>query len=696
MIPAYKEYSETTVWDATSGLEPAALEAKCRELLADESVTYAEARTNMICFMLDNAQIADEPHDVFPDKLRHENIGIDLRWEKRAQIAANEMKAVMDKADIHMKEYAYIADTDFGHIAPDWTFVMENGIFGTIAILEDLLAQADTDEKRTFFTCSLKCWQAIQRFALRLADKKEREGNTFAVDNLRGLASHKPATLAEAMQLTFLVYMAQTYVESTTIRGLGRLDSLYYPFYCADVAAGRLTEAEARLLLRHFLGRMPAMKVTANLPVGLCGMDADGNDATNDMTRMMLEEYDALDIYDPKFHIYYHDGIAPDVLERVFDMIRRGRNSFVFNNSPVVIRGLMNIGIAPEDARNFIILGCYEPGAMGTEVPSTCGGHVSMPKAIDYTIDKDYPDFDAFYAALKENVRMLFLECMDTIKAFEAYYDRICPAPILSATYASCREKGVDIFSGGAKYNNTSVVASSTASLVDMVLAVKKAIYDEKRATMDELRAALAANWEGYEELRYFCAEQCPKYGNGNPEADAIAADISSFIADIINGYPNGRGGVFRCGMFSVDYRYYYGSGLGATPDGRFAGEPLSKNFCACIGKDLNGVTALVNSVAKLDYSKIPDGSVLDLVLHPSAVSGEDGMTALKSLLKTYFFAGGQAIQFNVMNADTLRKAQADPQRYRNLQVRLCGWNVYFVNLPKADQDEFINQAERA
>ncbi len=696
MIPAYKGYPSTVVWDRKSGLAPKQLEAGCRERLADESVTYAEARADMICFMLDNAQLATSPDDIFADRLRHENIAIDLRWAKRHAIAENEMKAVMDKADVHMKEFSYIADTDFGHIAPDWAFLMENGIVGTIAVLGVLLAQTEDEEKRRFYTCSLKCWQAVRRFALRLADKKEAEGCAFAAGNLRGLASHKPSTLAEAMQLTFLVYAVQTNVESTTIRGLGRLDSLYYPFYRADLDAGRLTAEDARLLVRHFLGRIPAMKVTANLPIGLCGMDENGNDATNDLTRLILEEYDALDIYDPKFHIYYHDGIAPDVLARVFDMIRRGRNSFVFNNSPVVIQGLINIGIAPEDARNFIILGCYEPGAMGTEVPSTCGGHVSMPKAIDYTLEKDYSDFDAFYAALKDNIRMLFVECMDTIKAFEAYYDRICPAPLLSATFASCREKGRDIFCGGAKYNNTSVVASCTASLVDSVMAVKKAVYDDKRVTLGELRAALAANWEGYEDLRYFCAEQCPKYGNGDSEADTVTTDLSAFTADIINGYPNGRGGVFRCGMFSVDYRYYYGSGLGATPDGRLAGEPLSKNFCACIGKDKAGVTALVRSVAKIDYSKIPDGSVLDLVLHPSAVSGEDGLAAIHGLLKAYFRAGGQAIQFNVLHVDTLRKAQADPARYRNLQVRLCGWNVYFVDLSKLDQDEFINQAERA
>ena len=198
----------------------------------------------------------------------------------------------------------------------------------------------------------------------------------------------------------------------------------------------------------------------------------------------------------------------------------------------------------------------------------------------------------------------------------------------------------------------------------------------------------------GQEKLRLAVLHLPEKYGNNCARADEVAVDFADFCAGLVNNRPNGRGGVFKAALFTIDNCFKTGEKTMATPDGRKAGEPLSKNLCAVTGMDKNGITALVHSVTKFDMSKFPNGSVLDFVFHPSAVAGEDGLNAFYGILMTYFKKGGLAMHGNVFNADDLKKAQNEPEKYKNLQVRVCGWNAYFVDLSPAEQDAFIRQAE--
>lgn len=692
------QYSDT-VWDQSSGLSLQELEAGCRRIESDMlDDSYQKIKTRQMAYILANARLEKNPDDIFADKLCGSGIINRLRSERHKKIGETFMKEQLRSAGKLISDRAIEVETDFGHLAPDWEFLFKNGVPGVLDALRKAASGVTDEGRREFFDCSIEIWEAVRGFMSRLAAHKRAEGSDFCAGNLEALTLGAPSTLAEAMQLTFTVYNLETNLEQATVRSLGRLDRFYYPLYKNDLASGRFTESELRILTENLLCKIHAMKITANLPIAICGMEPDGGDSSNDYTKIILEEYDRLDIDDPKFHVFYHDSVRPDILRMMLDMIRRGRNSFVFINSGVVAKSLARIGISEPDARDFIIYGCYEAASAGREIPATCGGRINLPKAVEYTLaaGDGFADFGAFMREVKRNIGYMIEKCMETLCAWEKYYDRICPAPMLSGTYANCRETGTDVFCGGAKYNNTSIVVSCTASLVDMVAAVKTAVFDKKLTTLDNLRKALAANWEGYQTLRHFCADECPKYGCNDEEADSIAVELCEYICSLINGKPNGRGGVFRCGMFSIDWRFRFGKALGATPDGRFAGEQLSKNFCACLGKDKHGVTALINSASKIDCTQIPDGAVLDLVLHPTAVRGDEGITAMQGLLHAYMKQGGFSVQFNVLDADILRKAQREPDRYRNLQVRLCGWNVYFVNLSKAEQDEFIHQAESA
>ena len=221
-------------------------------------------------------------------------------------------------------------------------------------------------------------------------------------------------------------------------------------------------------------------------------------------------------------------------------------------------------------------------------------------------------------------------------------------------------------------------------------------VFDEKLVSFDEFKNILLSNWESDLKLRLKAQNRYAKFGNNADEADRIAAAVYNRFADTINGRKNGRGGVFKCGMFSVDWRYWMGETTAATPDGRLSGEPLSKNLAATVGKDKNGVTAYLNTLLKLDSSKCSDGYVADVVLHQSAVKGEDGMAAFRALLLTFMEKGGFSVHFNVLSPSALINAQKEPEKYRNLQIRLCGWNVRFVDLEKHQQDEFIKQSSNA
>lgn len=639
---------------------------------------------------------------------------MDNVWSDLRDKVANDICDINEQQKQKFYSGAFTAEMDFSHISPDWDYVIKKGFPGIIRDLEKFKKINQENEAAvSFYNNSLTVYMAVIDFILRLADLAEEKGTAkakFTAENLRTLAISPPKTLAQAMQLTLIYYSIQMKLEIVFIRSLGGLDHLYYPLYKKDIESGNFTEEQLRELTRDFLWKINAMGTVANLPFYICGTDLNGQDATNDYTIVLLEEYRSLNIYDPKIHVMYHDDINNKALNLILEMIREGKNSFVFINTNAAKQALKNIGIEEEDAKRITAYGCYETSAEGTEVPCTCGGYINMAKAFELAINngfdtitdkkvglstgEDFLTFDDFFNAVKIQLEDITLTAMNIISGYEPYYNTACPSPMMSATFKDSRERGIDLYCGGAKYNNTSVVGAGIATLTDSCCALKKIVFDEKKVTFKEFAGILQNNWKDNEKLRMYSLKACPKYGNNDAKADAIAKDIFEHFSNCINNRKNGRNGVFRCGLFSVDMRFYFGRKTAATSDGRKSGEPLSKNAAASIGQDRNGVTAFINSILKFDSSKIPDGCVADVVLHNSAVKDKEGMNAFKSLLLSYMNQGGNAIHFNVLNPENLKDAQKNPEKYKNLQIRLCGWNVRFVDLSREEQDEFILQAE--
>lgn len=709
-----------------SGIDyPVIKEYLYKSIFYNKDLTIEQQKTMAMCYMLRNSKIEICKDEFFFDKFEYHNTEYcndpsEIRslmpvfvWElmhKTRLDISSKMGEIDKKAE---QAQAYITVMDFGHIAPDWQFLMQKGIPGVIERLEFYKNKYSTDkEKQIHYQCGIDVYNAICDFMLRAADLAQAKGGKkmlFVAENLRQLTKTPPKTLAQGMQLTLIFYTVLKDLESTGIRSLGGLDNLYYPLYKDDLESGRFTESQLRELTRDFLWKISAMNIPQNVPCYIGGRADDGKDKTNSFTKILLEEYRSLKIISPKIHVLYHENIDKEVLKLILEMIRDGTNSLVFCNVDIITKALEKTGADKCDAKKIIIYGCYEPGVEGLEIPCAGAATFNIAKAVELALfngvdvktgiqlgvetGEDFNSFDKFFDAVKLQLKSLVGGCIDFITECEKHYKNICPTPILSATFSPSVEKGIGLFEGGAKYNNTSIIGAGIATAVDSVFAVKKVVFEQGLCTFKQLKKCLLENWKGYESLHNIVKNKIDKFGNNIKDVDDVAIEISKCFKRAINNRENGRGGVFRCGMFSITTKNAMGATMIATPDGREDGEPLSKNFGATVGQDKNGVTALMQSQLKIDATELAGGTVADILLHTSSVKGEDGLIAFRALLETYMKHGGFATHFNVLNKEILLNAQREPEKYKNLQVRLCGWNVYFVDLSKREQDEFVIQA---
>ncbi len=677
-------------------------------------------------FILKNARISVDPYEYFAGALDGRDAALKTRELRHRQnmrsLAPYTRRIYLDG----LNTLSFTAAPDFGHTAADWDAVMTLGFTGMLERIR-LNASKCTEsesEKADFYKSCEIVYEGIFAYINRLSALAERvsslQEDDFARENLKevaktleNLAKRPPATLREAMQMTLLYYSIQHRAEGVHLRTLGPVDALFYPFMKSDIEKGLLDEKGVREYMRAFLYTCYTEKAVANMPFAIAGLYKNGESRANRLSYILLEEYIKLNVYDPKLHFCYSSKTPDDLVELALESVRQGRNSIVFINCEVASDALTALGEDREDTVDFTIVGCYEIAAYGKEIPCTCNGCINLPKALEAAIfnGKDlltgktvgpqtgeadsFDSFESLYAAYRTQCEAFADEVMHMTSSYESYYPVDVISPLLSSTYADSVENGVDAFHGGAKYNNSSINAFGSATMADSLIAIKKLVFEEKRLTLKELAEILAANWEGHEELRAHVLSKMPKYGNNIPEVDFFVKDTIDFLGKKINGHPNGRGGVFRLGTFSIDWRFTFGAKTAASADGRLAGETLSKNMCATTACDIRGVTAHILSSCAVDYKNTPNGTVLDLLLHSSAAKGEDGMKALVALLKTFMIKRGFAVQFNILSLDTLRAAQREPEKYKTLQVRLCGWNVLFCNLTRREQDEYILQCEK-
>jgi formate C-acetyltransferase len=682
----------------------------------------------LFSWTLDNAPVAADPYDFFQDHIRHGFVLEKQREKWIKEALEGEMGELYAESQKAFRLGAYTAHYDFSHTSPDWNDVLSLGFPGLLRRVRENrkrhAGSGDLDaEKKVFYDASELVYLAVLRYVNRLeaacaesaaaeenADKRDRL--LFCARNLNAVASHEPQTIFEALQTAYLYYILQEEMERVRMRSFAGLDRLYERFYRGDINSGRFSRKEIKTLLQYFFQKLHAgLDTYFGNPFFLGGLLPDGSCAYSDFTELIIDAYDELNIKNPKIHIRCSENLPRSFAERICDCIRHGKSSFVFINDDVAVSMMRECGASLEEAREYVPIGCYEPVIMGKEVGCTENGGLNMPKTLEIALHngidplsgeelglktgepESFKTFDDLLAAVKSQQRFFIERAQEIIVESEKRYMRMNPSPLFSATMAQCVEQGKDAYAGGARYNNSSFWAYSPGSLVDGLSAIYKLVYREKKFTLPELVKILDADWKGREDLRREMLRDLDKWGNNRELPDRICVEISKNFAEAVNGLRNGRGGRFKAAMFTINYNVDYGVKTGASADGRKKGEPLSRNMGASTAMDRAGVTALIESVTKLDHSAFPDGSVLDVMLHPSAVEGAEGLNAFVSLVKSYMSFGGFAIQFNVFNTSTLKDAQANPEKYANLQVRLCGWNVYWNDLSEVEQNAFIKRA---
>jgi len=609
------------------------------------------------------------------------------------------MEQMMETRAMHMI-------TDFGHTAPNWTEILKLGFSGLKKRAESYAAQQNHDSgQERFYEAVLRCYQASERFIHRVIEFAEKENRGELADTLRNLLVAPPENLSEALTLLLLFYALQHGAECTWIRTFGRVDQILYPFYCKE------EKETARQMIRDFLVEINAYDVSANMPFCLGGSDEEGNDQINELSYVFLEEYCKLKPHRVKIHVLCSEQMSGKFMETAMDGVRSGANSLCFFGDTTVKRALRRLGIAEEDITDYHVDGCYECGGFG-ELTSPATAKINIAKAVEWTLnqgidvmkgyklgkksEKEPETFEAFYQEFLKQLE----EICECAKAYVAKMERIYPklhaGPLFSSTYLHCMEQGKDIFANfGAKYNNTSITACGLGTAVDALMGVKRIVYEDGLMSLSELNNLMKNNWEGQEALRLTAKNKFPKYGMGDPNVDCYAADIVAFLGSRINGSPNAKGGSYRMGLYSITWRWELGEQLAATPDGRLAGETISLNSGATFGADREGVTGHILSMTAVDATNAPTSAVLDLELHASAVRGSNGLKILCTTLKTFLKHGGFAVHYNVLDAESLKRAQKRPEDYPNLQVRVCGWNCLFAWLSKKEQDEYIMRAAR-
>lgn len=662
----------------------------------EETVFYEDCR-RMIDF-LDTCPFAFGGNDRFFVKTEKVNGASGDRFEKsrRAVEEAGLLPAIRTRA--------ISGSSDFGHTAPDFETAIKLGIPGIIGRIRSYAELYS--ERIDFYKALLSVWEAVCRFISRAADAAQAIGKSETAAALRHQLTAPPATLYEGFQLILILYVVQQSGEQTHVRTLGRIDSLLSHF--ADAESAEDTDA----LIRDFILEVEAFRVPANIPFALGGTDNDGNSLFTPFSERVLRVFTSLTVPHVKLHLLICKNAPECILRLALDSVRKGKNSIVLMSDETVIRSLEKLGEPHADAARYAVVGCYECGGYH-EIACTCNGIVNIQKAVEFAMtggvdlltgeqiglpfEKPPATEAEFLAEVERQLSWLCALARKTINLYEADTPRQHASPMMTSLYGEALERGKDVYADfGAKYNNSSINAIGLATAADSVFAVIKLVYRDRKMTLESFAELLKNDWAGAEILRLTVKNRFPKYGQGDAQADSFAARLVEILDRNINRMPNEKGGVFRLGTFSIDWRWEWGKCTSASADGRKAREVLSQNSGATFGQAKNGATAHLSSVASVGGDLTPNGSIVDLDFHASAVRGENGLSAMVTVVQTYFAAGGFAVHINVLDTDVLKEAKEHPEHYPDLQVRLCGWNVLFNALSEKEKAEFIRRSEEA
>jgi formate C-acetyltransferase len=601
----------------------------------------------------------------------------------------------------------------------------------SLARLDYLNDPQAADKAEELKAMDISCDAAIifaERHAA-LADEMARiESNAGRKAELAQIAStcrrvpaHAPQNFQEALQMYWFVHLGTiTELNGWDAMSPGHLDQHLNPFYQKDIADGMLSSEKAKELLECFWIKVnnqpapPKVGVTAqesgtyndftNINIG--GLLSNGVDGVNEVSYLMLEVMDEIHLLQPQANVQISHKTPDRFLKEACRVIRKGYGYPSVFNTEAVVMEQMRTGKTLEDARQGGCSGCIETGSFGKEA-YILTGYLNVPKILELALNNgvdpiahqqigpqtgepaQFKDFDALYTAFNRQLQYITDLKIRVNNYIERMYANNAPAPFLSVVIRDCITNGKDYYNGGPRYNTNYIQCCGIGTVTDSLSAIKKHVFEEKDLTMEQLLGALKNNFKGQEPLRLRLANKTPFYGNDNDYADGIMQRVYESLFDAIDGKPNTKNTSYHLNMLSTTCHIYFGKKLGASANGRLATQPISDGTSPSHGADRNGPTAVIKSLGKMDQIK-SGGTLLNQRFLPDVLDGEEGIENLAHLIRTYFKLNGHHIQFNIIDSETLRKAQNAPDEYRDLLVRVAGYSDYFIDLDEYHQEEII------
>ncbi len=603
----------------------------------------------------------------------------------------------------------------------------------------------DMDKYMFYEAAAVACDGAItltRRYADLLREKKKTASPERAAElekmaeGLDWIAVNPARTFWEALQQVMLYNVFLKVDNNPGVTSLGRFDQYTWPYLKKELEEGTITLDHAQELVDAFFlkintfygGGFGKMIQTAGIghlgqhtTVGGC-IPETGEDATNPVSYMVLEAMSRLQLHEPTVSLRIGEDTPKEIWDCAMATSMTVGGLPLLQNDEVIVPALQReLGFSLEDARNFAFIGCQEITGSGNDYPAPNGssmGHsgIYWAIALDMALNNGINPING--AQVPEHLRSGYLTDMNSMddvrKAFEKIctwmmtwsatlnnyteheFPRLFPFPNLSISTEGCMESGKDVSQGGAKYNSFGGTATGLATTADSLTALKYMIFDKKLVSKQEYLDAILANWEGHEMLRQRILHEVPHFGNADPYADEEMKYCIDLYYNICRPFHTSRAKVYKCGTFGASDHVVQGEITWATPDGRRTGEPIADASSPCQGRDVCGPTSVFISSTYFDHSHFMDGMALNLKIHPSALKRGDGISKLEDATKVYFKQGGMEVQYNVVDAETLKKAQAHPEDYHNLVVRIAGFSAYFVDMTPAMQQDIISRAEHS
>ena len=622
-----------------------------------------------------------------------------------------------------------------GHLIPDYPKVLRAGFRGLVREIEAALAEEpDTEKQGVLKGFHIAC-DAPAVLTRRYADEADRLAQDAPADRAAELhevaricrkVPWEPAeTFHEALQSLWFMHMLVQVCESYPGAGtsFGRFDQYLWPYLEADLEAGRITREEAQELLRCFwvkpnyaydyqgrVGRNQGINSSFGQLVTLGGCGPDGEDVSNDLTYLCLDVIEEMNLIEPKPNVRLHENTPDRLLRRVCEILSRAQGApFLLNFDEISMQALRWQGVPEEDVWDYACVGCLENTRQGDDRSGTVDINFNLAKPIELTLfrgrdtatseqlgpatadPREMRTWEAFEEAFRTQLSFCLRRLVELNNLADTNRALHEPTPYLSALVGGCIENRMDVTMGGARFNYITIEAIALATAADSLLAVKHLVFDEERVSMDTLVHGIEKNFEGEEFLRQTLLNKAPKYGNDDPAADRMARDLTHWWAEeaatLFTPLTNKR---YRAGYLSWNYGVAYAPAVAATPDGRRRGTYLSNGVAAVTGMDRHGPTAAARSVGNLELEVVPNGASHTISLAPSLVRDTEHLDKLAGFLRGYGRHGSSALQINMIDVDTLREAQRHPDEFRNLLVRVTGYNAYFVNLGREIQEEII------